>query len=66
MLVKLLDLLLVTLNLFLINKNKSWWKWLLSGYIGDLFNLSFLIMENKVSKAGYQSNKTMKNGEIIE
>ena len=47
----------------LIKRNKSWCKWLKSAFKADLFNLNFLIIENRFSKAGYHNSKTIKNGD---
>ena len=48
---------------FFIKKNNNWCKWLLSGWMGDFLIKSFLIIENKVSKAGYHKSNTIKNGD---
>ena len=45
------------------NLNISWWRCKLSGLRGDIFVLSFLIIENKFSKHGYQISKIIKNGD---
>ena len=42
-----------------------WCKWFESGLIGDLFIIFFRIIENRVSKLGYQSIKIIKKGEIL-
>ena len=51
-------------NLFLIKININWCKCSLSGFNTDLFYISFLRIEKRFSKQGYQSNKIIKYGDI--
>ena len=46
-------------------KKIIWCKCLVSGSSGDLDKFFFLKIENKFSKAGYQSKQTIKYGEIL-
>ena len=48
---------------FLKKLNNNWCKCALSGCNGSFLITLFLIIENKFSKAGYQSNKAIKYGD---
>ena len=64
-LVKLFDAIGLFTILFKINKYINWWRWFVSGAIGDLLKLNFLKIEKSNSKLGYHNSNATKKGDII-